>query len=514
MGRRQARIVFRSRSQRRRCSGTIDTLRSSPSTSSLLADESAVKASLLPAALLSADFRFIAVNSALAELAGVAAAQLRRRLFTDVVAAQDREGVRSFLESVADLQKSPLCQRELRVASAGDDRRNALLLLKRVGTAANPRYIANVVDLSAVAHTEDDRAELLRKIEDAAWEWRRTFDAVEMPLVIVGADGSLVRMNRAARMLAGRSYGEIIGGAIADLPHEEPWLSIADLTSRVREARAPAARQVRDSLGRTLDLLAMLFDADNPADGRVIVIAWDVSALVDLQSRLEQQRQMATMGALVAGVAHEVRNPLFAISATIDALEQAATADELQEYFEVLRHEIARMTTLMQDLLAYGRPAAPVFAEVPVKEIVEMAARACSALAVKQRVEIVVTSVDGVTVVADRDRLVRAVENLVLNAVQHSPQGGSVEVDATRHDGKRSGTVRIRVRDNGKGFAREDLPRVFEPFYSRRKGGTGLGLALVQQIVTEHGGELGAGNAEGGGAEVVITIPAKKTNAA
>lgn len=440
-------------------------------------------------------------------------AQLRRRALTEVVSSEDQAGVQSFLDSVAALQKTALCQREMRVV-AGRDRRHVLLVVKRTGSADDPRYLANLVDLAAVVHGETDRAELLEKIEEAASEWRRTFDAVEMPLVIVGRDQSLVRMNRAARMLAGRSYGEIIGSAIEDLPQEEPWVSIADLTGRVQSTRAPAARQVRDASGRTLDLLAMLFDAENAGDARVIVIAWDVSALVDLQSRLEQQRQMATMGALVAGVAHEVRNPLFAISATIDALEQTATGSDLQEYFEVLREEIDRMTKLMQDLLAYGRPAAPVFTEVPVKEIVEVAARACSAMAVKQRVEIIVTSVDGVSVVADRDRLVRAVENLVMNAVQHSPQGGSVTVDATRRDGKRSGTVRIRVRDQGKGFAREDLPRVFEPFFSRRKGGTGLGLALVHQIVTEHGGEIAAANAEGGGAEVVISIPAKKANAA
>lgn len=473
-----------------------------------------MQSALLPAALLSSEFRFITVNRPLTDMVQMSAAQLRRCVLFDLVDTADREGVRSFAESVGRMKQAALCQREFRMV-CGTERRNALLVMRRTAAAdgAEARYTINVVDLSDVATTEQERAHLLEKIEQAAAEWRGTFDAVEMPIIIVGRDLAVLRINRAARMLAGKTYEEIVGMSLRDFPQTEPWISIADLSSRVQENRAPVARQVRDTSARTLDLLAMLFHGDDPADDRVIVIAWDVSALVDLQSRLEQQRQMATMGALVAGVAHEVRNPLFAISATIDALEQTATAD-LSEYFDVLREEIGRMTTLMQDLLAYGRPAAPVFTEVEVREIVELAARACSPAAARQRVDIVVTSVDGLTVVADRDRLERAVENLVLNAVQHSPQGTTVRVDAARVHGARSDVVTIRVRDQGKGFTREDLPRVFEPFFSRRKGGTGLGLALVQQIVTEHGGEVVASNAEGGGAEVAISIPSRKSHAA
>lgn len=324
-----------------------------------------------------------------------------------------------------------------------------------------------------------------------------------MPIIIVGAEFDVVRINRAARMLVGRSYSEIIGSSLRDLPAGEPWLSVAALTSEVQDARTPAARQVKDPSGRTLDLLAMLFNIDDPADQRVIVIVWDVSALVDLQSRLEQQRQMAAMGALVGGVAHEVRNPLFAISATIDAMEQSAPP-ALREYFDVLREEIDRMTKLMQDLLAYGRPAAPIFRDVLVSDVVDVAVRACGAAAKKNDVEIDVGRQSDAVIVADRDRLSRAIENLVMNAVQHSPPGGVVKVKSSRR-------AEICVIDQGRGFTAEDLPRIFEPFFSRRKGGTGLGLALVHQIVTEHGGEVVAKNRAGGGAEVVISIPAKRT---
>jgi signal transduction histidine kinase len=111
------------------------------------------------------------------------------------------------------------------------------------------------------------------------------------------------------------------------------------------------------------------------------------------------------------------------------------------------------------------------------------------------------------TIVADRDRLGRAIENLVDNAIQHAGAETAVTVQcATRTQG-RARYVDIKVLDRGRGFAADDLPRLFEPFFSRRKGGTGLGLALVQQIVTEHAGEVTAVNRAGGGAEVTISIP-------
>lgn len=395
-------------------------------------------------------------------------------------------------------------QVEVRLRNGGEHR--ALLVVRRTGPTAHPNVIVFFVNLREVTNVEDDRSELLDAIERAAWEWRRTFDAVETPIVIVGVDASVARINRAARMLVGRQYGEIVGQTLRELPPQEPWSSMIDLTGEVQDRRSPAARQVKDAQGRTLDLLAMLFNAEDPRDERVIVIVWDVSALVDLQVRLEQQRTMATMGALVAGVAHEVRNPLFAISATVDAMEQASDG-ALKEYFEVLREEIDRMTRLMQDLLAYGRPVAPVFNPVSVGEIIERAVRNSNVLATKQHVRLEMGPAANPTIVADRDRLTRAVENLIDNAVQHSAAESVVTVETETQSRGRSRYVEIKVLDRGRGFTADDVPRLFEPFFSRRKGGTGLGLALVQQIVAEHAGEVTAANRAGGGAVVTISIP-------
>jgi signal transduction histidine kinase len=103
----------------------------------------------------------------------------------------------------------------------------------------------------------------------------------------------------------------------------------------------------------------------------------------------------------------------------------------------------------------------------------------------------------------DRQRLVRVFQNLVKNGVQHSPPGGAVTLAAT----VRGAVVACEVRDEGAGIPAEHLPRLFEPFFTKRRGGTGLGLSIVERIVREHDGAVTAGSAPGGGALTTVRLP-------
>lgn len=435
-------------------------------------------------------------------MASIVGARPKTRSLPEIIEEGDRDDL---IAALRNLRPSSSLSMEVRLG-AKEPHMVALVLARRLARGSSGALILYIIDLASI-HKSERWSSLLMDFERAASEWRRTFDAVELPIVIVDEQMNVTRINRAARMLVGKHYAEIIGQPLGDLGSNEPWKSITELSADVRSTRSPAARQVKDAQSRTLDVLTMLFNADDVGDGRVIAIVWDVSALIDLQVRLDQQKTMATMGALVAGVAHEVRNPLFAISATVDAMESMASPD-LKEYFEVLREEIDRMTALMQDLLAYGRPATPVFTETAVGWIIDAAIRSCAALAQRQRITVTKDVQEDVTISADRDRLCRAVQNLIDNALQHAPADSEIVVSSTI--GKRSagsGVVEIVVTDHGPGFAPDVIGRVFEPFFSRRRGGTGLGMSLVQQIVTEHGGEVFIRNANGGGGIVTIRLP-------
>lgn len=234
----------------------------------------------------------------------------------------------------------------------------------------------------------------------------------------------------------------------------------------------------------------------------------------DLEQSLRRREQMAAMGSLVAGVAHEVRNPLFGISSTVDALEARLRSLGLLPHLETLRSQVERLGKLMNDLLEYGRPAALERAAESLADVVEEARSACDYLCQARGLRVETRARAPLpSVFVDRKRMVQVFQNLLENALRHSPPGAPVEVelDLAAGDGVRA--VRVAVRDRGEGFTAADLPQVFEPFFSRRRGGTGLGLSIVRQIVEQHGGSVEARNGAAGGAEVVVLLPLRDGDA-
>ncbi|HEV7503149.1 MAG TPA: ATP-binding protein, partial [Vicinamibacteria bacterium] len=233
----------------------------------------------------------------------------------------------------------------------------------------------------------------------------------------------------------------------------------------------------------------------------------DVTEYTNMQAQLRRARTLEAMGSLVAGVAHEVRNPLFSISATVDALEtDLRDRPDFMELAGLLRSQVGRLTQLMRDQLDYGKPAALSLAAVQPGDPVRVAARACAALARSKDVELTVQVAPGLPALAlDAGRMEQVLENLLANAVQHAPRGTCVRLTADLREGGQG--VAFRVEDEGPGIASADLERLFEPFFSRRQGGTGLGLPIVHRIVEAHGGMVGAANRPQGGAAFTVTLP-------
>ena len=228
-----------------------------------------------------------------------------------------------------------------------------------------------------------------------------------------------------------------------------------------------------------------------------------------LQASLRRSEMMAVMGSMVAGVAHEVRNPLFAISSTLDAFEtRFAARDEYQRYIGVLRAEVTRLTGLMRALLEYGKPPSREFVQDSIEDVVTQAVRSCTPLAEGLNVKISEPDREGRRFVRmDRERLLQVFQNLIENAIQHSPPGASVTVEADELCEEGQNWFRYEIKDSGPGFSQDDLPRIFEPFFTRRPGGTGLGLSIVQRIMEEHGGRISADNRPEGGAIIAVRFP-------
>jgi signal transduction histidine kinase len=235
----------------------------------------------------------------------------------------------------------------------------------------------------------------------------------------------------------------------------------------------------------------------------------DVSERHRLEAELRRRETLAAMGSLVAGVAHEVRTPLFSLSATLDALEAGAgTPDQQHELKDLLRSQVRRLANLMQDLLDYGRPPRLKLARAGIGEPVQRAVRSCGALASKSAVGLALDMPEGLPQVdADLGRLEQVFENLLANALQHAPRGSTVRVTVRPTTAPPAG-LSCAVEDDGPGLLASDVEHVFEPFFSRRKGGTGMGLAIAHRLVEAHGGALTAGNRAGAGAVFTVFLPA------
>ena len=234
-----------------------------------------------------------------------------------------------------------------------------------------------------------------------------------------------------------------------------------------------------------------------------------------LRRSLEEKARLQTMSALghlVGGLAHEVRNPLFAITATLDALlanlEASPANQDVRQALEGLMEPTYRLSELMSELLEYGKPLAGNLAAGQLGGAVLEALADCRALAQAKGVRLHADLGDrDLCVGMVRRRLIMALTNLIQNAVQHTPAGGEVVVEISRFEEGGRAWARCAIQDSGCGFRDEDLPHLFEPFFTRRRGGTGLGLSIVQRVVEEQQGRIQASNRPGGGAAVLVDIP-------
>ena len=212
--------------------------------------------------------------------------------------------------------------------------------------------MAHLDDVTARKRAEESRAQLNGLIRKAAIEWRTTFDAIRFPVLIVDHSGSIKRLNRAAQELSVRDYKELIGEPIESLGPGQPWQKAGELVGQIRETPSTTTARVQDEADKkTWEVTANILDEFESGDEvDVAIVARDVTRSVEMEASLRRSEMMSMMGLLVAGVAHEVRNPLFGISSTLDAFEARFGAQkEHERYISVLRVELERMNALMKD---------------------------------------------------------------------------------------------------------------------------------------------------------------------
>ena len=365
-------------------------------------------------------------------------------------------------------------------------------------------------DITDLRRAQQRQTGLLATISRSAREWRITFDALDSPVLVVDRIGNVTRANEAARKLAGVTHPELLHLRIDALPPQQLWSRAATLVQRAfNEGTSVSLQTPSNGDRRVWNVSVSPVLSDDPQQHAAIVIAHDVTRFMELQESAYRNEAMAATGALVAGVAHEVRNPLFSMTATLDAFESRHGKEQSgQHHIQVLRSQLGRLHELMQELLEYGKPPQLKLTTTAFEQVAHQAIAETAHVAKERNVTVVTDLKKDLPLIrVDRARLVQVYVNLVSNAVQHSPEDSSILLCARRVHEDGTTWIETSVEDSGEGFNPNDLPRVFDPFFTRRRGGTGLGLALVQRIVEQHAGGVSARNGEDGGGVVSVRIP-------
>ncbi|HOP70175.1 MAG TPA: ATP-binding protein [Bacillota bacterium] len=243
-----------------------------------------------------------------------------------------------------------------------------------------------------------------------------------------------------------------------------------------------------------------------------IIILEDLREARAQEERLERIERLATVGELAAAIAHEVRNPLTVVKGAVSLLPQRLDdPDFLGKFQGIVTQEVDRIDRTIDSLLNFARFSQPKMARINVIPILKRACDLISPYAKINKTMVETHWPDSVPdVMADPEHLIQAFMNLFLNGIQAMPQGGTLKVKAQWVPGSKY--ITISVEDTGIGMPPEHIPRIFDMFFTTRKGGTGLGLPLVQRIIYEHQGFLEVDSALGKGSCFWIRLPVASGN--
>ncbi len=332
-----------------------------------------------------------------------------------------------------------------------------------------------------------------------------------LPVGVIATDeaGMIKTCNPVAVALLGKGGEGVVGAA----PEEVLPAALAEFFAGPGPADEWLNREVALSGGgdRELSLrvssVPVVEEGKEKITGRVVLLD-DVTELKGLEARIRRHEQLAALGKMAAGVAHEVRNPLSSIKgfATLLGAKFAAGSEE-HESARLLVSEVERLNRSITELLNYARPLplqpVPVEVGIAVEESLKLVRADADALGVT-----VATGIAGdlPSVLADPDRLSQVLLNLLLNALQAMTDGGTLTV--TAGPGQAPGMVDIVLRDTGPGIPEAVRDRVCDPYFTTKAGGVGLGLAMVVKIVDEHRGALRIDSREGEGTTVTVSLPA------
>ncbi len=330
-------------------------------------------------------------------------------------------------------------------------------------------------------------------------------------MVTVGLDGRIMAFNKAAEDITGLSLGAVRGLHFSDVFN---WLGIETFFEDMEFVKKPSYRFEltfpRGGKDLVLGMTVSPLRSESGTITGILGIFQDLTPIKEMEEEMHRNDRLAAIGELSAGMAHEIRNPLASLYGSLQVLEEdIELSGENRRLMDIAISEMERLNAIVTGFLTFAKPRTPAMEGCDLVSII------------KDTVDLVVNSKDfseGINIKtelpkaplmlkADPGQLKQVILNLFLNAVQAVSGTGNIRIRAAR-DGMKK--VEVEVEDDGAGIRKEDLDKVFYPFFSTKEGGAGLGLAIVYRIVEEHGGSIKVDSEPEKGTRFKVALPAEE----
>lgn len=325
-------------------------------------------------------------------------------------------------------------------------------------------------------------------------------------VIAIDRQGDVTTMNPAAEVITGYQRHELVGQPYSMLFDNTQFYSpvLDTLEHGTEHVALEISFPGRD---RTIEISVTTSRIHNTHGEMIgaLVIFSDLTARKETQRRMTQAERLATLGELMAGVAHEVRNPLTAIRGYVQILRQQTTDQIHQEYLSVVLKEIDSINKVIQQLLDFSRPRHSQWQQVSLNALVEETLVLVQTAGVQARVDFISELDNELSPIsADRELLKQVLLNILINAVQAISARGKIRIRTWQYSDSQQA---ISIEDNGCGIDLSLQKKIFDPFFTTKASGTGLGLALSQRIINAHQGDIRVTSLPGYGATFTLILP-------
>lgn len=355
---------------------------------------------------------------------------------------------------------------------------------------------------------KDVQAYLVRLVREKAF-FERVFEALEEGVIICDESGHINFINRAACKFFGADREASVGKPIADVIRGLDW----HLITQNRRAAVSRDLEIFYPENRYLNFyLSPIEDDENPAASSrgYVLLLRDITQTRKQTEEMIESERMNALTLLAAGVAHEVGNPLNSLNIHLQLLERKlkkadkAVYEKVSSQVEIARGEVQRLHFIIEQFLGAIRPTKPVFELTDLNKTIEGAVNFLAPEIKDRRIKTRLKLSEDIPLIRlDGNQMKQAFYNLMKNAIQAMGGGGHLLIGTDMTDYE----VTITFQDDGKGMSPEVLGQLFEPYFTTKKTGTGLGMLIVRRIVRDHGGELSIQSEADVGTTVKIHLP-------